>query len=399
MDQIKEFDDLTEQVINQSVNDFSVFEDVVYDFPIQKGDKILCKEPYAQELYELYCGDTSEIMNPIKGDIVEGKIVRLTDSYAEIAISGKESAYIELKKEDADYRTHIVEGEKIKVIIKNVNKESTRISFRITASFTDYVNYSKFNEVYESINTQTAYSAVVEELIKDAGYWVSITGVKAFLPGSLAGMNKLVDFDSLLNKTIYVMPINYSKEKNSLVVSHKKYLELSILPAELEELREKPDEHIIGKVTGTTSFGVFAEWGQCLTGMIYKSDLDGDDAAKFLERDIKQGDEIEFKVKDIVNNKKIILTQRYDVIDPWLNVKENYTENTMVEGTVVRIKEYGVFIELEPGLQGLMIIQNKEYLNKYTVGLKKKVKLTKIDKENRKLFFVNSYQKRRQPKT
>ena len=382
---------LEQDVIQESVQD--PFEPFELGFEVPRGTKILSREPYVKELYMLMEGYLDNIILPKVGDVVEGKISMVSEEYAMVDIHSKEHGRIDLKKEDPGYVDYLQLGETITCVVKSAT-ETGRDS-GIVLSFTDHVNNEKFNEILESVDQSTAFAAVVEDMIQDAGYWISIDGIKAFLPGSLAGMNKIINFDSMLGKTIYVMPISYSKEKSSLVVSHKKYLELSVLPEEYEKLKDSPREILKGTVTGTTSFGVFAEWGQCLTGMIYKSDLSDEYKNMFRDRKIKPGDEIEFKVKDMINEKKIILTQRYDEYDPWLDIKEKYKEGRIYEGTVAKVKDYGAFIELEPGLKGLLLIQKTEDFEKFKKGDTVKVRLTKIDRESRKIFFGFTWKKRR----
>jgi ribosomal protein S1 len=83
-------------------------------------------------------------------------------------------------------------------------------------------------------------------------------------------MNKLVNFESLIGKTIYVVPINYSKEKDYIVVSHREYLK-ALVPQEMEKLIIAQKYN--GFVTGTSRHGVFVEFNGCLTGLIAKSDI------------------------------------------------------------------------------------------------------------------------------
>ena len=93
------------------------------------------------------------------------------------------------------------------------------------------------------------------------------------MPGSLGGVNKLHDFNVLVGKELVVMPITYSRDKETIVVSHREYLR-TLIPSAIEELKENIKDKVVGFVTGTTKFGIFAEFNQCLTGLIPKAELD-----------------------------------------------------------------------------------------------------------------------------
>ena len=214
---------------------------------------------------------------------------------------------------------------------------------------------------------------------------VNVNGIKCFMAGSLAGMNKLYDFKSILGKTIYVVPINYSSEKGTIVVSHRQYLQ-KLIPNKIEELRENINEVYTGFVTGTTKFGVFCEFEECLTGMIHSSDLNNEFKELHTGNGIKPGDEVEFYIKEIVHEKKIILTQNPSS-DPWRNIDEKYKVPSVVQGKINAVKEYGAFIELEKGIIGLR--HCSEYKNKIIVeGETTDIKINKIDKSTKKIFLA-----------
>lgn len=379
--------------LEQEILDFDGFQDTEPNFPLKPGEKILATD-YTQDemkrMYDMYTENQYTHYNPQIGDSVKGKIIIIEGNAVGVDIGAREFAYLDLNKENKAYLDYLEKGEVIEVLINDVSFEG----YGIKASFSDLIQQQKFEKIKDTIGDDTvAFEADVLELIDQGGYWIEIDGVKAFLPGSLAGMNKLHDFESLVGEKITVMPVNWSKDKQTIVVSHKKYLE-TLIPTTIKELDFS--KRYSGFVTGTAPFGVFIQFNECLTGMVYKSDLDEDTAEKFKGRRIKPGDEIEFKVKEILSHKKIILTQNYNSYDPWEHVEENYKEGNVVEGTIKKIKNYGIFIELEEGLIGLLPLPNNmtsEKLAKYKEGNKISAKLSKIDRETRKIFFLFANQK------
>jgi ribosomal protein S1 len=209
------------------------------------------------------------------------------------------------------------------------------------------------------------------------------------MPGSLGGVNKLVNFEELLGEDIYVCAINYSKEKDYIVVSHRDYLR-ALIPQALDAI--DPGDSFGGFITGTTKFGVFVEFNKCLTGLIHKSDLDDETLEKFNSRELKPGDEVDFTVKELASNNRIILTQKefIPVIDPWDDVLEKYSIPSEVTGKIRKKTKYGLFIELEPKIVGLLHISDiPDYVDVEDMheGDNITLNLIKIEPEEKKVFF------------
>ena len=107
----------------------------------------------------------------------------------------------------------------------------------VIASISDAIMEVKLKEMKDAIGNKTVgFTAIVKELIH-GGYWVDVAGIKCFMPGSLGGLNKLHDFNSLVGKEIIVMPIIFSKEKDTIVVSHREYLR-TMIPTTIDNLEE-----------------------------------------------------------------------------------------------------------------------------------------------------------------
>ena len=337
----------------------------------------------AQEFYDLLEGSESQSCEePAKGGIYEGTVSKIGEKDALIDIGYREEVYVKLDREKQDNIDLLNLGGLVSIKILNEKEDSNAIM----GSMSGAAEYMIEKELKDSIETQnTAYAGVVLELIESGGYIVNINGIKCFMPGSLAGMNKLYDFKSILGKTIYVVPINYSSEKGTIVVSHRQYLQ-KLIPNKIEELRENINEVYTGFVTGTTKFGVFCEFEECLTGMIHSSDLNNEFKDIHAKNSIKPGDEVEFYIKEIVHEKKIILTQNPSS-DPWRNIDEKYKVPSVVKGKINAVKEYGAFIELEKGIIGLL--HCSEYKDKIIVeGETTDIKINKIDKSTKKIFLA-----------
>jgi small subunit ribosomal protein S1 len=332
---------------------------------VPKGTKLMCTEPYAADVMSMYDladseADKLRMSEENSNYITQGEIVHIKKEIqiidgeeievkleALVDISRKNTAICNLLKEPQEIVSQLEIGMMVDIKVKD-HKQGT-----MYASISDALDEVKRNEIYNAIgNKSIGFTGKVKELIH-GGYWVEVGGVECFMPGSLGGLNKLHNFEKLVGKELIVMPITYSNDKQTIVVSHREYLR-TMIPTAVENLREDVKQHITGIVTGATKFGVFAEFNESLTGLIPKNELDESTLELFDSRNIKPGDEIEFWAKEIISDRKIILSQLGPKIDLWDGIDEKYKPMMITEGKVTKVTKYGAFVELEKGISGLI---------------------------------------------
>lgn len=352
------------------------------------GDKslVFCRESYSQDLYELYTGKLTHLKEPKIGSIILGVVSTINSDHALVDVNWREDAIIELRKENPDFLKYIQPGFPIEVIIERVGSVNGSSANSMIASYSKNILSKKRDEIMDSIGKPVAFLGTVKELIH-GGYFVDIDGIQCFMPGSLGGMNKLINFEDLLGKQIYVVPVNYSREKDYIVVSHRDYLK-ALVPEEISKL--KSGVEYSGFVTGCSRHGIFVEFNGCLTGLISRAEILKDDLDRFDNQKIRPGEAINFFIKEIVDNDKIVLTQKPVTVEPsaWDDIETRYKVPSIVTGKVKKIVRYGAFIEIEPKVVGLL---HKSHLNDeidIQVGQEIEVKITKIDKESKKVDFV-----------
>ena len=355
----------------------------------QPGTKIYSRAKYAQDLYNLILGVApSAIMLDIKlGEHRTGTIYSISEKWAMMDIGYRELVYIDLDKESPSIRKSIQPG--LEFMVKIVSDKNER-GF-ISGSITEGSRQAIITELIESINGNSAYTGLVSQMIPGGGYIVNVNGIDCFMPGSLAGANKLANFESIIGTEMYVVPVSFSHEKGTVVVSHRKYLQ-AIIPSEIEKIKNNSqDAEYQGTVTGTAKFGVFVEFNGCLTGMIHINDLNPEWHAKQTSSQINPGDIITFKVKEIISNTKITLTQNEIVeeVNPWTNISEKYKVPAEVLGTVKAIKDYGIFVTIVDGIVGLLHVSELDGID--LTNIKKgdpiNVTITRIDESTRKVFL------------
>lgn len=302
------------------------------------SDKVYSREPYAQELYDIYCdhaeGKGGMTPKDLKdGQIVQGKVDKISEKYIIVDLMGQ-TVYLDYNKEQkffARQGAHPVPGMDVSVMITDAanNTGSVEKAFGIMLK----------QELIESINSNaTAYQVTVTG-INDGGFIVDLNGLSCFMPGSLAAANKINDFESMLGKDVYVMVENYLEKSDMFVVSVKKYIK-HILPSKIKEFSYT--DSYKGHVTGVTKYGVFVEWGEIFTGLLHESEIEGEWSS------IKAGDEIEFFIKEIRENNRIILSQKgaNPEVVAYIDFKDRFEGEVFDEGEIKDIKPFGVFIKM-----------------------------------------------------
>jgi small subunit ribosomal protein S1 len=356
------------------------------------GHKVYSREPYAQELYDLMensFSQTPHVFAVNVGETYTGKVYSVDTEWASIDVGHREMVYVNMSRESDISKSKLVPGTEVSVEITG----DRNIKGFVIGSVEAGIKAAILREILASIEGgNTAYIGTVTGMIPNGGYFVNVQGVDCFMPGSLAGINKLAEFESILNTQMYVVPMSYSPERGTVIVSHRKYLQ-AMIPSRVEELRNNIGETKTGNVTGSAKYGVFVEFDGCLTGMIHANDLTSEMAKKHKSREILPGDEIEFKVKEIISDTKITLTQlEYaETVDPWKEIAGKYKSfPTEVQGSIKSVKDYGVFVDIGDGIVGLLHVSELPEgmeVESLTKNSPITVQVTRIDIDTRKVFL------------
>lgn len=363
------------------------------------GDKIkiYCQEPYAQDLYDFMYGKEIVVKDSPSGNFVRildmkmistGEVEALCDNFDTLYFDiQKEKKYLEILNMDeeefkrwlgSDRCKQHLSSHKIFAIVEN---STTRKGSLYAAHLRTIVT-----EFKEQIGKPTsAYQAKI--LSKNqGGFLVEVQGIKAFLPGSLAAANKIVNFDEYIGKEIYVMIEDYLESSDIFVVSYKKYLDY-ILPSKLGDLER--NQLMKGIVTGTSKFGVFAEFDEIYTGLLHTTEMSPSTLERFNNGEFRSGNSIEVWLKDIKDN-KLILTE----VDPSIKQSEMEEFRDKIEGhfqeaTIVSIKPHGALMEIERGVLGLLPVKEmKKARRRLSVGESLEVFIKKVDTSSGKIYLT-----------
>lgn len=318
---------LTQKV--EIYDDSNPLESQMVTFPVHKGIKIMSHETYASDDFKKYdrtC--TSENMDVIRGyeESRSFKAIRegMVSSYntekqiAEVSLSPKHCVVVNVNNNE-----NIGVGDKIDVVV-------TKQKGKLTADASSKVaqlERLKQELIKEIENPTVAYIATVKEPVYNTtntfnGFIVDIRGVKCFMPGTESDVVPLNDYNELIGKTLYVMPVAQSKD--SIVVSHKEYLN-TLKPGIIKQLVELPKESIIqGVISSVKHFGVFILINECVATLLSVSEMNEETESKFKSGELKVGDNIGFLVDNITND-RITVTQTVSKTEGWekLNIAVN----------------------------------------------------------------------------
>jgi small subunit ribosomal protein S1 len=316
-------------------------------------DKVFCDEPYAQEVYEKYCdyfeGKKISAKDMDEGDICRAQVISIKNNKVLVQAENTQAVYLDLLKEskflDKQGITEVLRpGMFVDVLVDGTDKGT------YTGSMEKAFGSKIKKELMAALKNKDSAFKVEVKSINEGGFIVDLAGLDCFMPGSLAAANKIVNFESMIGKEIYVMVENYLEASDMFVVSNKKYIQ-SILPTKVKELDF--GNTYTGTVTGVMTYGAFIEWDDIFTGLLHESESEGSNI-----KGLKPGDSIQFWVKEVREGKdiRIILTQKGPSAEHKLyqEFKDKYEDEIYANAKVKDIKPFGVFIEMKDGIVGML---------------------------------------------
>jgi len=343
-----------------------------FDFDLEKQQKEWkLKNSILQKMYDGYNFQLAK-----EGEIVNVTYVGQTKDHLMFDGGFKDYVRVENRQNESKYLKNTNLGDKVDLIITEVDE----VNFIIKGGLSSLYE-SRAHQTLKSIDEDQFVNIFVRELTP-AGYNVDVlyegVTLPGFMPNTLAGINKLYDSESIIGKNLEVMIESYSRDEGTYIVSRRKYLQ-TLIPEAIKKL--KRGEVYNGNVTGTTQFGVFVEFGECLTGMIHKTNIDPEWQERI--KQIQPGTEIQFYIKEVIKD-KIILTQilRESL---WDSIKIGQT----LKGKIKENKQFGSLVYLDPETIGLIHISELEKSGKELHdGDDVKVKVIAIDRTSRKIFLT-----------
>jgi small subunit ribosomal protein S1 len=320
------------------------------------------------------------------GTIINGTIVEINTDVVVVSAGLKSEAVIPIDQFQSE-KNDISVGDEIEVALDAVEDGfgETRLSREKAVRARSWINLQEAHDKDEVIE------GLISSRVK-GGFTVEIEGIRAFLPGSLVDVRPVRDPSYLEGKTLEFKVIKLDKQRNNIVVSRKAVVE-SEYSAERSELLESIQEGITvkGIIKNLTDYGAFVDLGG-IDGLLHITDMAWK-RVKHPSEIVNVGDEVDVKILKYEREKqRVSLGIKQLGEDPWHAIKNRYPVNTKLLGKITNIADYGCFVEIEEGVEGLVHVSEMDWTNRnvnpaklVVVGQEVEVMVLEIDEERRRI--------------
>lgn len=353
-----------------------------FDWSVDKRNVTSYSEAEKEKYHKVYENTFIQLND---GELIKGTVVGLTKTDVVLNIGFKSDGLISLN-EFRDIPTLAV-GDEVEVMI--VEKEDrdghlnlSRRQARITRAWERIVEVHKTGEVITGTVTSKTKGGLI----------VDVFGMETFLPGSQIDVKPVTDYDQFVGKTMEFKVVKINETIKNAVVSHKALIE-SDIEAQRAEIMSKLEKGQVleGIVKNITDFGAFMDLGG-LDGLLYITDISWGRIAHPSEV-LKLDQKINVVVLDFDDEKRrISLGLKQLTPHPWDVLGDNIVEGNTVKGRVVNIEDYGAFLEIQPGVEGLVHVSEITWANTpinakefFKLGDEHEAKIVTLDKETRKM--------------
>jgi len=297
-----------------------------------------------KELYE-------QSLNQIQyGNIAQGKVVQITNDMVMVDVGWKTEGFIpasELKNAQGNINVSV--GDEIEVFIDKRDADGNLILSKNKAT-----KLKVWDEIKSACENNTPVKGKVVEKVK-GGLSVDI-GIIAFLPGSQVDVRPIKDLDQFVGQTMDFKVLKYDRKRNNVVLSRRSIVALE-RETEKKDILESIQEGSIvqGVIKNITDYGIFIDLGG-IDGLLHVTDISWGRITKPSDH-FRKGDKITVKVLSFDREKeRVSLGFKQLTENPWEHIMEKYPVGSIAEGKVVNLTDYGVFVELETGVEGLVHI-------------------------------------------
>ncbi|XXJ18197.1 30S ribosomal protein S1 [Desulfovibrio caledoniensis] len=295
-----------------------------------------------------------------EGTIVAGEVVKVDKDYVLVDVNFKSEGQIPVSEfTEPDGTVSVSVGEKVDVFVARKNE----------AEGTIYLSRDKAKrmQLFDKLEElQEKDGEVVGRIIRriKGGYTVDLGGVEAFLPGSHVDLRPVPDMDALVNQEFDFKILKINRRRSNVIVSRRVLLE-EMRSEQRDKLLETLEEGQVvqGKVKNITEYGVFIDLGG-LDGLLHITDMSWK-RIKHPKEMVGLGDDLELKILNFDREgQKVSLGLKQLVPDPWENIAEKYPEGSRFTGVITNLADYGAFVELENGVEGLVHISEMSWTRK-----------------------------------
>lgn len=295
-----------------------------------------------------------------EGSIVEGEVVAIENENVLVNVGFKSEGQIPAEEfRDAQGNITAKVGDKINVFVERKSDGDGTVKL----SYEKAKRMQLFDQLEDVLEKGGIISGMITRRIK-GGYTVDLGGIEAFLPGSHVDLRPVPDMDALVNQTYEFRVLKINRRRSNVIVSRRVLLEedrdskRSALLTTLDE-----GQIVKGRVKNITEYGVFVDLGG-LDGLLHITDMSWKRIRHPREM-VSMGQELELKVLSFdKDTNKVSLGLKQLIQDPWQDITTRFPEGSRHTGKVTNLVDYGVFVELESGVEGLVHISEMSWTRK-----------------------------------
>ncbi|WP_156289246.1 30S ribosomal protein S1 [Oceanobacillus salinisoli] len=331
--------------------------------------------------------ETKDLKELNVNDTVTGTVMKLEDKQVLVDIGYKTEGILpisELSNLHVETTSDVLkEGDELTLKVKKVEDDEVILSKKAVDA---EIAWSDLIEKYEK---EEIFETEVKEVVK--GGLVVDVGVRGFIPASLVETHYVEDFTDYKGKKLTVKIVDLDKEQNRIILSHR-----AVVEAEEKEKKHsllqslEPGQVVEGTVQRITGFGAFVDLGG-IDGLVHISQLSHEHVEKTSDV-VSEGDKISVEILSVDrDNERISLSHKNTLPGPWTNIEERISIGDTLEGTVKRLVNFGAFVEVLPGVEGLVHIS--QIANRHIgtpqevleVGQKVKVKVLDVNENEERI--------------
>src|SRR5947208_2293664 len=291
-----------------------------------------------------------------EGEVVRGTVVGITERGVVIDFGYKSEGIVNPNELMEDGKITVKRGDEVDVLVKNME---TGEGYPVL-SRADAVRLRAWDDLEKAYNDGSVIKGRVIERIK-GGLRIDIDGIAAFLPGSQVDVRPIRNLDSLRDKQIEAKVIKLNRKRSNVVLSRKAVLEERDAGRKDQTLNQIEEDIIVeGQIKNLTDYGAFVDLGG-IDGLLHVTDMSWGRLQNPAEL-FKVGDTVQVKVlKFDKDRERVSLGYKQLLPDPWSSIDERYPIGRRLSGKVASVADYGAFIELEPGVEGLVHVSEMSW--------------------------------------
>lgn len=322
-----------------------------------------------------------------EGEVVTGRIISVDKEHVLVDIGYKSEGQIRIQEfQDNEGNIDVKIGDKVEVMVEWLDDEDERV----VLSKDKAANVKLWEDIKKSYDQEGTIEGVITNRVK-GGFSVNI-GVQAFLPGSQADLRPIRNLDELIGKTYKFKILKYNRKRSNIVLSRRAILEEEREAKRAATLASIHEGKVVeGIVKNITEYGVFADLGG-VDGLLHITDISWG-RVKHPSELFGVGDKITVKILNFdLEKERVSLGMKQLTPDPWTQANEKYPLGFRVIGKVVSLTDYGAFVELEEGIEGLIHVSEMSWTRKIrhpskvvSVGDEVEAVVLDIKPENRRI--------------